>query len=111
MDNEEVLIKLTKHHEEIGSLKHRMDGVEEKMDVLNELAMSVKELAINMQAMLKEQEKQGQHIELLEAAPAKSWDTVKTVVLTAIVSTARRKPAGLTGTIRAACHQLQATTI
>lgn len=86
MNSEEIVVKITKHHEEIGSLKHRMDNVEEKMDVLNELAMSVKELAINMQAMLKEQEKQGQRIESLEAQPTKSYETIKTVVITAIAS-------------------------
>ena len=86
MTCEEVAVKLAEYNKEIGSLKHRIKETEEKLDVLHDLAMSVNELAINMQAMLKEQEKQGQRIECLEAAPSKSWETLKTVVITAIAS-------------------------
>ena len=37
MTNEEITIKLTKHHEEIGSLKHRVDDIEEIVKAVNDL--------------------------------------------------------------------------
>lgn len=86
MTQEEIAVKFTEHHKEIGSLKHRVDGLEEKTDVIQELALSVNELAINMKAMLAEQEKQGKKIESLESVPAKRWDTVQTVIITALAS-------------------------
>ena len=42
MSNEDVAVALEGHGHEIGSLKHRMDAVEENQKTLNELASSVK---------------------------------------------------------------------
>ena len=86
MTAEETAIKLAEHQKEIGSLKHRVDGLEKKTDVIQGLALSVNELAINMKLMLAEQEKQGKKIESLESVPAKRWDTVQTVIITALAS-------------------------
>lgn len=110
MTTEEITVKLTEHHEEIGSIKHRVSNLEKnaetiqdirhsaalldkrasdlekKTDVIQELAISVNELAVNMKAMLAEQEKQGKKIESLESVPAKKWDTLQTVIITALAS-------------------------
>ena len=53
MTNEEIALKLTDHEHEIKSLKHRIDEQEEKGNALNELAISVKVLAVNMENMSK----------------------------------------------------------
>lgn len=92
MTNEEILISLTKHKEEIGSLKHRVDDIEELCKSINELAISVKELAINVSntcnrmdnfdARLKNQ---GTRIGELEKKPAKKWDSIESVIITSIV--------------------------
>ena len=93
MTSEDVAIKIAEHGKEIGSLKHRVNELEEKTDVIQELALSVKELAMNMQSMIKEQERQSkaqerafQRINSLEKRPAKHWDTLVTVIITAIAS-------------------------
>ena len=86
MTAEDTAVKFAEHHKEIGSLKHRVDGLEKKTDVIQGLALSVNELAINMKLMLAEQEKQGKKIESLESVPAKRWDTVQTVIITALAS-------------------------
>ena len=85
MTNEEVAVKLTKHHEEIGSLKHRVDELEDKNTVIQDIALSVRELAVNMKSMLKEQERQGEAITVLQARPAKRWDTVITSTISAVI--------------------------
>lgn len=86
MTNEDVAVKLAEHHKEIGSLKHRVEELEEQNTTLHSLALSVKELAVNMQNMIKEQERHSKAIEALEEKPAKRWDTVATVIITALVS-------------------------
>ena len=93
MNNEEMAIKLAEHGKEIGSLKHRVDELEESTDTIHQLVVSVKELAMNMQSMIKEQERYAksqerafQRIEVLEKKPAKRWETVATVAITALVS-------------------------
>ena len=86
MTTEEMAIKFAEHGKDIGSLKRRTDALEKKTDVIQELAVSVNELAVNMRAMLLEQEKQGKKIESLESVPGKRWDTLTTVIITALAS-------------------------
>ena len=93
MTNEEIAVKLAEYWKEIGSAKHRIDDLEEQTQVIQELALSVKELAINMQSMIKEQERYRKtqerifsRIEVLENEPAKNWNTLITVIITALVS-------------------------
>ena len=85
MTDEEVTVKLTKHHEEIGSLKHRVSNLEKVVDTIQELVLSVNTLAINMGNMTKEQERLGEAIEAMQAKPAKRWDTVITAIITSII--------------------------
>ena len=86
MTNEEITVELTKHTEEIGSLKHRVCELEDLTDTIHKLALSVNELAVNMKNMIREQEQQGQRIATLEQKPAKRYDTITTVVMTALIS-------------------------
>lgn len=86
MTQEELAVKFTEHHGEIGSLKHRVSNLEDKTDAIQELVVSVKELSITMKSMLTEQEKQGKRIENLESVPSNRWNTFVTVVITALVS-------------------------
>lgn len=85
MTNEEVAVALTDHKNEIGSLKHRVKDLEELSNTIQELVLSVRELALNMKSMIKEQERQAQHICELESKPAKRWDTIVTSIISAIV--------------------------
>lgn len=93
MEEQDIAVKLAEHGKEIGSLKHRVDHLEEQTEVIQNLVLSVKELAINMQNMIKEQEhyrkaqdKIFSRIEVLENEPAKNWNTLITVIITALVS-------------------------
>ena len=93
MTNEEIAVALAEHRQEIGSAKHRINELDEQNDTIQELVVSVKELAVNMQSMLKEQERFAkeqknafEHIDALENKPAKNWDTLTTVIITALGS-------------------------
>ncbi len=80
MTDEEIAVKLEGHEHEIGSLKHRMKDQEEQTRTIQDLAVSVRELALNMKTMMEEQKNQGERLEKLEQEPAKRWkDSTKAV--------------------------------
>lgn len=81
MTETEVAVKLEGHEHEIKSLKHRMDEQEEQSKTIQDLVISVQKLALNMEAMLKEQGAQGDRLAKLEAEPADSWKRIKVKAL------------------------------
>ena len=87
MNPEDIVVQLTKHSDEIGSLKHRMDDVEKAVAAQVSLARSVDKLATNMEYMCKEQASQGKRLERLEQAPAEDFKHYKRAVVTAVTGT------------------------
>ena len=92
MSNEEIIIAITKHKEEIGSLRYRVDDVEELCKSINGLAISVTELAMNvsntnsrMDSIESSIRCQGERIGEIEKKPAKRWDNVVSVLITTVV--------------------------
>lgn len=85
MNETEIAVKLENHEQQIKSLKHRMDEQEEQSKTIQELVLSVKELAINMQSMIEVQGKQGDRLAKLEAAPAEQWSSMKRTIFNTIV--------------------------
>lgn len=85
MTETEVAVKLEAHEHEIKSLKHRMEDQEAQSKTIQELVLSVKELALNMQAMLKEQGSQGEKIAKLESASGEAWSSMKRTIINTIV--------------------------
>lgn len=73
-------------HDENTRQNHRIDNLEKKMATLETINLSIKELALNMKAMLEEQTKQGSRLEKLEQKPGEAWETMQKTVLTTIVS-------------------------
>ena len=63
----------------------RLEALEGDIDALQSLAQSVNKLAVNMESMIKEQEKQGERLEKLESRDGETWRTVVRYVLTAVV--------------------------
>ena len=58
---------------------------ESQSKALNDLALSVKELAINMNIIVDKQESQNKRLADLETKPAKRWETIVTCLITTIV--------------------------
>ena len=87
MTEEDIAVKLNSHDHEIKSLKHRMDEQEEQSKTIQDLVLSVQKLAMNMEAMLKEQSAQGDRLSALEKEPADRWNNMTRTIFTTIVST------------------------
>lgn len=85
MDNEEIAVKLTALEHETKSAKHRIDDLEAQNQAIQDLALSVKELTINMSNMLEEQRRQGKDIEKLKAEPAERWSSMKRTVFNEMI--------------------------
>ena len=86
MTDEEVAVKLEGHDKEIGSLKHRMSDQETASKQINDIILSVKELALNMARMLEEQKILSGRVKSLEDRPGQTWDAIIRTAITAIVS-------------------------
>lgn len=90
MDDEYVL------HKEYDEYKERIDAennrqnkrleiLEESVKQNGELTRSVDKLATSMNSMLKEQEKQGQRLDSLEAKDGEMWRNTVGYVVTAVI--------------------------
>lgn len=93
MTNTEIAVAIEGHNKEIASLKHRVEDLEEIVTAINELAVSVRELAITvtnnnerMEGYERRFERQGERIGELEKKPAKRWDSLTNVIITALAS-------------------------
>lgn len=87
MTDEAIAVRLENHEQEIKSLKHRMDELEEKDKTLSELTTSVRTLAVNMEYMAKEQQKQGERLERLEHEPTDEYKHYKRLIIGCIITT------------------------
>jgi len=85
--DEAIAVRLENHEQEIKSLKHRMDEREEKDKTLSELTTSVRTLAVNMEYMAKEQQKQGERLERLEHEPTDEYKHYKRLIIGCIITT------------------------
>lgn len=63
----------------------RLEKIDERIENLSDLAMSVQKLALNMEQMLKEQVDQGNRLKVLEDKPAEAWNSLQKTVFTTIV--------------------------
>lgn len=86
MASEEILVTIHGQMKDIRSLEKRMDKQEAQNEVIQDLVISVKEMAINMTQMLEELRSQGIRLDKLEQKPAESWSAVKMAALTSLVS-------------------------
>lgn len=86
MTDEEIAVELKGLQKDVRSLEKRMNEQEKQNDIIQNLVISVKELAINMRQMLNEQKEQGKRLDALEREPTETYNMIKKTVLTAIVS-------------------------
>lgn len=64
----------------------RISLLEETVRQINDLTISVKEMAVNMKNMIEEQRKQGDRLEKLEKEPGEVHKQIKMAIVTAIIS-------------------------
>ena len=63
----------------------RISNLEDTIKQMSDLTSSVKELAMNMTSMVKEQEKQGKRLEVLEGQDGEKWRKVTSYIATVII--------------------------
>ena len=71
--------------EENDRQNHRLTVLETGQAQINELVSSVKVLAVNMETMSNELQKQGAKLNEIESRPAKRWETVVACIITGII--------------------------
>ncbi len=64
---------------------HRLDLAEKSIQQVAALAASTEKLAVNMENMLKEQEQQGERLEMLESRDGEMWRKAAGYVVTAVI--------------------------
>ncbi len=69
-------------------INRRMEIVEENIRQIGELTASVREMAVSMKNMAKEQGKMVERIDCLEEEPRKNWSALKTGLLSALAGAA-----------------------
>ncbi len=77
-------MKLNDHDNRISELDHRVSGQEEQIKIIGELSLSVRELAVNMKNMVREQISQSERITRLERTPITRYETIICAVISAI---------------------------
>lgn len=70
--------------EEHARQNKRISNVEKATEQLGSIVTSVEKLALNMEMMLKEQEKQGKRLDELEGRDGEMWRKVVSYIITAI---------------------------
>lgn len=63
----------------------RIEILEESVQQINDLTVSVRELATSMKSMVKEQERQGARLEQLEGRDGEMWRKVMGYIATAVI--------------------------
>ena len=63
----------------------RIELLEESVPDMSALTTSVEKLATNIEGMVKEQEKQGKRLEVLESRDGEMWRKVVGYIITAVV--------------------------
>ncbi len=86
MTNEDIVKNLSGHEHEIKNLGYRIGNLETVSKQINDLALSVQKLALNMARMLDEQKILSGRVKSLEDKPGQTWDAIIRTAITAIVS-------------------------
>ena len=83
----ELLVAVTNHDSRITEIYHRMKAQETQIMAINDLSLSVRELAVNMSSMVSEQKSQGERITRLERAPVARYESVIYMLVSALSGT------------------------
>lgn len=86
MENEEIVKTLAEHSEKIKVANHRINDLEKQQIQIQDLTMSVQELAISVKNMVEVQKAHSDELAELKARPAKNWNNMTRTAFTTITS-------------------------
>lgn len=86
MENEAIVKAIAENTEKIKSNEFRLDALEKSQEEMFELIRSVDKLAVSVQAMAKEQTRQGQQLDALERSKFETFKYWFRTILTAVAT-------------------------
>lgn len=85
MDETEVAVKIEVHEYEISFLKNRLKDLEAQARTIHELSIALNKMAVSMENILQELNRQGERLEVLEKVPVETGKQIKAAIITALV--------------------------
>ena len=82
----EIWERLTACESSIKSAHHRIDNLEKLADSVNNLALSISQIATEIKALREDYEKADERIDELENKPVKRYEAAITAFITAVLS-------------------------
>ncbi len=86
MQDTEILERLVENEQRSKSNIKRIDTIENKVENIYELTMSVREIAKEMKAMREDQNKMNERLKIIEEKPAKDYEETKKQIKSKVVS-------------------------
>lgn len=87
--------RMEKEHE---TQNTRISALEKAVESINQITVNIERLAISMENMNKELERQGKRLDVIEDTPKKRWETIVAALIAGIVGFALN--AIITGVIK-----------
>ena len=81
---QEVMLKLNDHENRLVEIARRVEQQEQQIKVIGELSLNVRELAVTMKSMVREQISHSERITRLERAPLSRYEKLIFSVLSAM---------------------------
>lgn len=75
--------KRMEHEHDVQS--KRITALEKAVDSINQITVNVERLAISMENMTKELERQGKRLDVIEETPKKRWESIVAALVAGIV--------------------------
>lgn len=86
MQETEVVERLVENEQRSKSNSKRLDSIENKVENIYDLTLSVREIATEMKAMREDQNKMNERLKIIEEKPAKEYEETKNQIKSKVVS-------------------------
>lgn len=81
-EHDEFVKRMEQEHK---GMNARLKDLETEVKEVTDLTISINNLALSVDSMAKEQKKQGEQLEALQARDGEKWRTVTAYVITAVI--------------------------
>lgn len=83
--DEVVAAELKRIRDEDDRQNHRIDQLEQTVEKLNELMLTIQRLAMSVESLTKEVGRQGDRLEAIESAPIRRLDSARQTVINTVI--------------------------
>lgn len=83
-DEKDILLSINDMENQINELRYRLYTQEEQTKAINDLSLNVRELAVTMKGMVKEQGNLGERITRLERVPGTRYESLILAFISAL---------------------------